>query len=94
MGQKKWNISSFMNLVKYCTINKFYETMPVIANKKGNRNEHLGLSKKKHWHIKSCKFWYIASLVSDKFVTTVKFLLHKKQTWFVTFCTLGFWSLE
>ena len=48
MGQKKWNISSFMNLVKYCTINKFYETMPVIANKKGNRNEHLGLSKKKH----------------------------------------------
>ena len=51
MGQKKRNISSFINLVKYCTINKFYETIPVIANKKGNRNEHFWDSLKKNTDI-------------------------------------------
>ena len=41
MGEKIWNISSFLILVKYYAINKFYETIPIITNKKGTKNGHF-----------------------------------------------------
>ena len=45
--KKNWNISSFLNLVKYYTINKFYETISIITNEKGHQEwTLLGHSKK------------------------------------------------
>ena len=35
MGQKKLEYFIFLNLAKYYTINKFYETTPIITSKKG-----------------------------------------------------------
>ena len=32
MGQKIWSISSFLNLVRYYIVNKFYEKIPIITN--------------------------------------------------------------
>ena len=48
MGQKIWNTSSFLNLVKYYTINKFYETAPIITSKKGHQKWTLFGHSKKH----------------------------------------------
>ena len=48
MGQKNWNVSSFLNLGKYYTINKFYETIPIITNKKGHQKWTLLGHSKKH----------------------------------------------
>ena len=47
--KKNWNISSSLNLVKYYTINKFYEAKP-ITNKKGHQKWKLLEQSKKHWH--------------------------------------------
>ena len=48
MGQKIWNLSSFLNLVKYYTIYKFYETIPIITNKKGHQKWTLLRRSKKN----------------------------------------------
>ena len=49
-GKNIWNISPFLNLVKFYTINKFYEKRPIITYKKGTRNGHFWDTLKKHWH--------------------------------------------
>ena len=42
-----WNTSSFLIVVKYYSINKFYETILIITNKKGHQKlTLLGHSKK------------------------------------------------
>ena len=48
MGQKNLEYFSFLNLVKIYTINTFYETTPIITNKKGHQNGHFWDTLKKH----------------------------------------------
>ena len=47
MGQTIWNISYLLILVKHFSISKFYETTPIITNKKWHQKwTLLGHSKK------------------------------------------------
>ena len=49
-----WNTSSFLIVVEYYSINKFYETILIITNKKGHQKlTLLGHSKKKNKHNRS-----------------------------------------
>ena len=55
-NKKIWNIPSFLNLVKYYTINKFYEIIPIITNEKEHQKWTVSGHSKKTLTYMVCLF--------------------------------------
>ena len=92
-GTKKiWNISSFLNFVKYFTMIKFYETIPIATTKKGHQRSTLqGRSKKTltftffitqlQKHVQSFSLTKLGFSISSDDIVIFNPSLHNVQKW-------------